>query len=115
MPPTWIDRGDNYPDPGGISLGAVVGNQKVASKALAVPVAEAQQHVAEAPAKHADETSCAHRAGHSATATAQRPRVRARRLRGSAPRHYAALAVAAHRRSLNARVMPPAPPRACRA
>src|SRR5690606_8780345 len=57
MPPTWIDRGDNYPDPGGISLGAVVGNQKVASKALAVPVAEAQQHVAEAPAKHADETS----------------------------------------------------------
>lgn len=40
-----------------ISLGAVVGNQKVASKALAVPVAEAQQHVAEAPAKHADETS----------------------------------------------------------
>lgn len=40
-----------------ISLGAVVGSQKVASNALAVPVAEAQQHVAEAPAKHADETS----------------------------------------------------------
>jgi transposase len=40
-----------------ISLGAVVGSQKVASDALAAPVAEAQQHVADAPLKHADETS----------------------------------------------------------
>jgi transposase len=40
-----------------ISLGAIVGSQKVASKALAAPVAEAQQYVADAAAKHADETS----------------------------------------------------------
>lgn len=40
-----------------ISLGAIVGSQKVASAALAAPVAEAHQYVADAAVKHADETS----------------------------------------------------------
>lgn len=40
-----------------ISLGAIIGSQKVASQALAAPVTEAHQYVVDAAAKHADETS----------------------------------------------------------
>jgi len=39
-----------------ISVGAVVGCQKIASRALAAPVEEAKAFVVEAPIKHADET-----------------------------------------------------------
>jgi transposase len=39
-----------------ISVGAVIGCQKIASRALVVPVEEAKVFVAEAPIKHADET-----------------------------------------------------------
>lgn len=39
-----------------ISVGAVIGCQKKASEALAVPVEEARQAIPEAPVKHADET-----------------------------------------------------------
>jgi transposase len=39
-----------------ISLGAIIGSQKVASDALAAPVDEARRYVAEAAVKHADET-----------------------------------------------------------
>jgi transposase len=40
-----------------ISLGAIIGSQNVASQALAAPVDEAKRYVADAPVKHADETS----------------------------------------------------------
>jgi transposase len=39
-----------------MSVGAVVGCQQQASKAVAAPVADAQKHVVAAPLKHADET-----------------------------------------------------------
>ena len=39
-----------------ISVGAVVGCQQIASKALAIPVDDAKKFVVEAPVKHADET-----------------------------------------------------------
>jgi len=40
-----------------ISLGAIIGSQRVASEALAAPVDEAKRYVAAAAVKHADETS----------------------------------------------------------